>query len=106
LDGKPLAEAMIVFHPAAATPGAAQPIAYSGPQGQFVLTTRDQNDGAIAGEYAITVELRAPRLVGDETIRDGKNVLPVKYARPETSGLRYTVVEGENTVPPIELKSR
>ncbi len=34
-----------------------------------------------------------------------KNALPDKYANPATSGLTYTVVEGENTVN-LELTSR
>ena len=37
--------------------------------------------------------------------KPAKNLLPSKYAKTSTSGLTYTVVEGENTVP-LELASR
>ena len=107
LDGKPLADAVIVFHPLTeqALP-APQPLAFADAEGRFALTTVRKDDGALIGDYAITIELRAPRAAGEETVRDGKNLLPSRYAKPATSGLRYQVVAGNNEVPPLELKSR
>jgi hypothetical protein len=43
---------------------------------------------------------------GEELVRDGRNLLPARYSRPETSGLQYEVVVGENQVPPLALRSR
>lgn len=107
LDGKPLAEATVAFHsmaPTAAT--ASRPLAYADARGCFTLTTMRQGDGAPPGRYAITVVLRAPRQVGEEMVRDGRNLLPARYATPETSGLQYEVVAGDNDVPPLALTSR
>lgn len=105
--GQPLAEAMVVFHPvevvASATP---KPIAYTDAQGHFQLTTWQTHDGAPLGEYAITVELREARLIGEEMTRDGRNLLPPPYADPKQTPLRYTVVEGDNAVPPLQLSAR
>jgi len=107
LDGRPLADAVVVFHPlVSSTPPAPQPLAFTDSGGRFALTTVRKDDGAIAGDYAITVELRAPRTSGEETVRDGKNLLPARYAKPDASGLRYQVVVGDNEVPRLELKSR
>jgi hypothetical protein len=103
-DGKPVAEAMVVFHPLESIAGAAaRPIAYTDASGAFALTTNESRDGALPGEYAITVELRAPRQVGEEIVRDGRNILPAKYSQPTTSGLKFTVNAGENRVPEIKL---
>ena len=105
LNDQPVAEAMIVFHPQ--TPldeNIPNPIAQSDADGNFYLTTLKPGDGAPAGDYVITVVLREARQIGDELTRDGPNVLPPRYAKPGTSDLKYTVVEGENSVPPLKLK--
>ena len=73
--------------------------------GTFDLTTYHSGDGAPPGEYAITVELRGLVTGGEEPVRTGPNTLPAKYAKPESSALKYTVVEGENEIPTIDIKS-
>lgn len=103
--GKPVAEAMIVLHRIGGdVEGGQKPLAYTGADGTFNLTTTNHNDGAPLGEYVITVELRALKTVGEETVRSGPNLLPAKYAQSESSGLKYTIVPGENEIPPIDLK--
>ncbi len=105
--GQPLAEALVVFHPlpqgAGETP---KPIAYTDPQGHYQLTTWQTHDGAPPGEYKITVELREARLVGEETIRDGRNLLPPQYGDWQQTPLHYMVAPGENEVPPLEISDR
>jgi hypothetical protein len=108
LDSKPVAEAVVIFHPVT-TPENEQfpkPLGQTDAQGAFSLTTLKSNDGAPLGEYLITVELRELRQVGEESVRDGRHLLPPRYADPQHSGLRYTVVEGENSVPTLELSAR
>lgn len=106
-DSKPLAEAMIVFHPLdGEIPDTPRPLAYTDKDGEFELTTMNPRDGAPAGDYAITVEWRDLRADGDEMVRDGPNLLPDRYGDPKRSGLQFTVVEGENEVAPLELQSR
>jgi len=105
--GKPLAGAMVTLHPRAASVEHTQkPIAYSDANGQFAMSSYSAGDGAPAGEYAITVELRTPRTVGEEVIRDGQNLLPARYANPATSPLSASVTEGDNKLPPIDIASR
>jgi len=107
LNDRPLAEAVVVFHALAPSPlPAPKPLAYTDADGRFAMTTLRSGDGAMIGEYAVTVELRESRPSGEETARDGRNVLPARYAKPETSSFRYHVVEGENEVPPLKLKAR
>jgi hypothetical protein len=81
-------------------------MAYCDAEGRFQLTTFDSGDGAPAGRYKITVELRAARQVGEELVRDGPNTLPVRYASADTSPLEREVVAGENEVPPLEITAR
>jgi hypothetical protein len=103
--GQPLAEAMVVFHPQDATESKLpKPVAYTDNEGKFKLTTLTTADGAVAGKYVITIEQRAMRIVGDEPVRDGPNLLPPRYARVAESPLSYTVTAGENMVPVIQLK--
>lgn len=105
--GQPVAEAIVTLHPNAPSPDLRQrPIAYSDAQGRFSLTTFQTGDGAPAGEYAVTVELRAPRTVGEEVVRDGRNLLPDRYSKPESSKLTFSVTEGKNEIPPIDIPRR
>lgn len=106
-DGKPLVDVMVVFHPL--SPPAEPfplPLGHTDVQGKFELQTLRAADGAPAGEYAVTLELRELRRSGEELTRDGKNLLPPRYATPRSTPLRYTVVEGENEVPPIAISAR
>ncbi len=79
LDGKPVAGATLTFHPA---DGAQRPaIGKTGPDGKFKLTTFEINDGAVPGDYRVTISLFAPAERGG----DRKSLLPMKYADPATS---------------------
>ncbi|MCE9529328.1 MAG: hypothetical protein K8R36_25040 [Planctomycetales bacterium] len=103
-QNRPLAEAMVVFHPLTApAEESPQPIGHTDVAGQFVLTTLKSGDGAPVGEYSITVELREPRQIGEEIVRDGPNLLPAKYANPKETPLRHKVIPGQNDVPEIKL---
>ena len=105
-NNQPLAEALVTFHPSLGGPATSKPFAHTDSQGNFSLTSLRAGDGAPAGEYAITVELRELRQVGEEAVRDGRNLLPARFASPQESGLRHVVVEGENIIPPLEIPVR
>lgn len=95
---------MVVFHPMTAPPeNVPQPQGATDAAGQFVMTTLKSGDGAPLAEYVITIELRQPRQIGEEIVRDGPNLLEPKYANPKESPLRYKVVPGKNEVPEIRL---
>jgi hypothetical protein len=87
----------VVFHPVAAplTEGAGNPSAQVLRDGSFALTTFDEADGAPAGDYAVTVQWRKLIRNGAEAL-PGPDIVPPDYARPETTPLKATVVEGEN----------
>jgi hypothetical protein len=105
--GNPLAEAKIVLHPLEPQPaGLPKPIAYADGAGNFSVTTLSHGDGALPGNYTVTVELRALRRAGEEEIRDGKNLLPPRFADPQTSQLKKEVLPGENRWEPIEIPAR
>jgi hypothetical protein len=95
-EGTPAANAQVVFHLISAD---GKSFTRSGdalvePDGLFSLSTYTPNDGAPAGEYAVTVTLREPPW--DEVGRPGPNRLPAKYANPRTSPLRARVQDGKN----------
>jgi hypothetical protein len=99
---QPVVEAMVVFHPQFETPqGQPKPLGITDSEGKFQLTTLHANDGAVPGDYRITVELRQERASGEELVRDGPNLLPPKYAKPETTPFQYTVTSSSNTVAPL-----
>lgn len=98
---KPLAEAVVTFHPKDATGRLLS--ATTDAEGRFRLTTTVTNDGAPAGEYGVSVALREKRKDGDDEVRNGRNLLPPRYADPKTSGLTATVKPGENTLHPFVL---
>ncbi|MBP3957248.1 carboxypeptidase regulatory-like domain-containing protein [Gemmata sp. G18] len=59
-DGNPAAGATVRFHPRNAAPGALTPVAKTGPDGSFELTTYENQDGAPPGEYDVTLRLDEP----------------------------------------------
>jgi hypothetical protein len=107
-DGRPPAHALVIFHPLGAEgKKAARPSATVGSDGTFTLRTYDANDGAPAGEYAVTVEwwlstATSASHEGDST--PPVNRLPSRYARTKTSGLRVRVGAGDNQLAPFQLK--
>lgn len=109
LDGRPLAEAIVLLVPIDIDPEAAnapRPMGITGADGSFALTTQLPHDGAPSGEYIVTVELRDKRLDGDELIRDGKNLLPDRYRDPAKSPFKFGVHESENTIPTLNLTTK
>jgi hypothetical protein len=101
--GSPAAGALVVFHPRDPAPGQSQkPIAYTDAEGRFTLTTEKPGDGAPAGEYTMTVVLRERMPVGREKV-NARNLLPPRYAKADTSTLRFRVQEGENDLPRVTL---
>jgi hypothetical protein len=103
LDGKPLAHAFVVLHPQGVT-GAddVRPHAHADANGSFALTTYDSADGAPVGEYRITVEKYKPPKESDKGLP--VNLLPARYAKPETSSLTAHVQEGKNELSALRLK--
>jgi hypothetical protein len=103
MDGKPLGHAFVVFHPRGITgPDDVPPRALADGNGNFFLSTYDGADGAPAGEYRITVEKYKAATETD----NGRpvNLVPARYAKPDTSHLTVRVHEGRNELSPFQLK--
>jgi hypothetical protein len=99
-EGRPMADATIFLHPVGVkNPAHPRPRAVVGPDGTFVLGTYRKDDGAPAGEYHVTVQWFAKAAPHDVP----RNVLPPRYAGPETSGLTVRIQGGKNQLPPIQL---
>jgi len=103
LAGEPLENALVVYH---SPDGKLSAQGRTNIEGEFVLTTFDHEDGAVAGlhKVAITkteyVEKKTSYDTPDEPAiaKVAKQLLPAKLSRPETSGLTAEVTEaGPNT---------
>ncbi len=109
-EDKPTPGALVIFHPLNdSDPQAPRPVARVGADGSFAPTTYRADDGAPAGEYAVTVvwvkevdNQDAPR----EEQREPRNLLPDRYGKPDTSGLRVQIKEGRNDLPPFRLTGK
>jgi hypothetical protein len=93
-EGKPAAGAQVVLQSLAKVPRAPRADALTGADGSFVLSTYTAEDGAPAGEYAVTIVWRKP--LYDEAGKPGKNLLPERYAKKETSELKVTIKAGQD----------
>jgi hypothetical protein len=107
MNGQPVADANVNFQLA---DGSRSASGVTNSQGRFELTTFAAGDGALPGEYlvAITQFEKPPKGAGvpddhpdyNPTLGDfvPRNLLPEKYANPQTSGLTATVSESGATV--------
>jgi hypothetical protein len=102
--GKPLENALIVLHPMSATDPRVLPArGQTDANGKFQVTTYEQSDGAVAGEYRVTVECYKP-IKTASGLEPGPNVLPKKFSQAATSTIVVRVAEGANTLEPIVLR--
>jgi len=102
-EGKPLEGAFVVLHPKGVNdPKHLAAQAKTDATGKFKPATYDTSDGAIAGEYSVTVQYF--NLVNTaDGIKAGPNVLPEKYANPATTDITIRVAEGENKILVINI---
>jgi hypothetical protein len=105
VDGKPVAQAQVLFHPAEGVKDDPLPTGHTDDQGYFDLTSYKNGDGAPEGSYAVTVTWFRVFGGGREEIVS-RNVLPRRYAAPQSSQLRATVAKGKNDLDPFQLRSR
>ncbi|MHC4399177.1 MAG: PDZ domain-containing protein [Planctomycetota bacterium] len=87
-QGAPVAEAAVTLVPR--DPGGKPAAGQTGPDGEAKLTTYEADDGALPGRYTVTI-------VKLTEAEPPKNLLPERFARPETSGLEAEVqADGPN----------
>ncbi|TWU17191.1 hypothetical protein Pla52o_53660 [Novipirellula galeiformis] len=110
-QGQPVEGAVVAFIP---TDGSRPASGRTDASGQFELTTLKANDGAMPGSYTVTIsksEVDGTEMSSEEARAyfekhgqpptvSKKELLPVKYKRPDQSGLTAEVsVSGENQFP-------
>jgi hypothetical protein len=110
-NGKPVTEGSVVYIPVEST--GRQATGKLQPDGTFELTTREANDGAVAGEYRIVVHaVKAPweeMPSREEMEKRGRQpvvmkfTVPERYTKPETSGLIDSVDSSHSGFKKLEL---
>jgi hypothetical protein len=96
--GKPVPKGVITFVPVA--PDGRNATGQIQPDGSYQLQTENPGDGALLGEYKVTVYAH------DEPVLDyippkpvpPKILTPTKYEKPDPSGLKATVKSGSNRI--------
>ena len=104
--GQPMAGARITFHPLGESDQRAlRPTTQVDEAGTFRLTTYFKDDGAPAGEYAVTIywpQKPAAKEQADDPNADIRDLPPDRlnrvYALPTTTPLRATVRAQSNTI--------
>ena len=103
--GEPVVGAVITFHPSGDTRASG---AVAGGDGRFKVTTLQPEDGITPGNFRVTIVKyeeygpQLPQVMSDDGImvdqsRPQRNILPGKYANPDTSGLTANI-EGTKLV--------
>ncbi len=104
LKGRPIANAELAFFPNDNSfPTATRPRAKSTEDGKFIVWTYAHGDGAPAGSYKVTV-VHHEVGVSKDTIVAKPNDLPKKYANLQTTDIEVNIAEGQNEIPPIDLR--
>jgi hypothetical protein len=99
---KPAKGAVVVFHAAGEEDNDARPVATVDENGEFVLTTFQNGDGAPVGEYHLTIVWPTPKRTPLD--REGGDLLRGRYADPATSQISFTVEKAaDNEVPTIQV---
>lgn len=104
--GKPLQGIRVTLHSKTETAkGAFIPSGETGPDGKFILNTGAPGNGAPHGTYVVTFEkpeIGSPASTG--SIETEIDAFGGKYSNPAKSEWTVTIEEGENSLPPFELK--
>jgi hypothetical protein len=111
--GQPVPKGNVFFVPVDSTKGRSAGGEIS-EDGSYTLTTAEEGDGALPGEYKVSVisqDIDMSAVLKEagggagrqsETFRkatkQAKDLVPKKYGDPETSGLRKTVETRSNTI--------
>jgi hypothetical protein len=105
--GQPAVGAKVIFHPKNnADPQALRPTGIVAADGFFTLTSRQQDDGAPAGDYAVTVTWSTGSVKGRGAGQPPvfQDRLKGAYSNPDKPLLHAQVAEGNNALPAFELR--
>jgi hypothetical protein len=101
--GNPVAGALVVFHPAGGdSKDPDLPRATTDEDGSYKLTTYANGDGAPAGDYTVTIEVRPRKKTPFE--RESGDQLGGRFAKAEGSPFHFKIeAKSENSLDPIQL---
>ena len=101
IDGKPLQQGTVAFSPAS---GGMRATGAIRTDGSYKIRT-NRESGLDIGDYEVSVVSREI-VISEPGLppMPGKYIAPKRYGRPKTSGLRFNVEKGKNTID-IELES-
>jgi hypothetical protein len=102
-EGRPLAGALVIFHPQGGGPKAPHPTGYADKEGKFRLTTYTKQDGAPSGPYSVTVEWRQLVIRGED-VQCSDNLVPACYASSATTTLMARVKQQATAIPSLVLR--
>jgi hypothetical protein len=104
---QPVAGALVTFHPKDADLRTILPVGLTGEDGRYTLGT-GENEGALAGEYVVTII--APQQVASNTKTISLGTKPESvdrfkgaYVKKAASILRFEIKNGINELAPIDL---
>ncbi|MGL6076063.1 MAG: hypothetical protein ACRC8S_18045 [Fimbriiglobus sp.] len=95
-SGKPCDNALVVFHPLdPSRVNDAKPVATTDKEGNFVLQTYAENDGAMEGEYGVTIvwngSSKAPKLSLGGEGSTSPDLLQGRYGDPRAPKIKEKV---------------
>ena len=105
VDGKPAPDAVIMFHPNFEHPDRVMPFGQADAEGNFVVSSYVNGDGAPDGEYIVTFEWRERSGLLKNNF-EGPDRLKGRYYDPKKSKYRITVEKKKHDLPPFELTSK
>lgn len=96
-DGQPVPKGLVSFQAVAADGRNATGLIQ--PDGSYELQTENPRDGALLGEYRVSISARDDEVLMyiPKKPTPPKRLVPQKYENPETSNLTATVASGSNT---------
>lgn len=104
LKGQPVAGAWVVLTaPDGDRTRAVKPFGKTGPDGEFRLQTYTGEDGAPAGEYAVTITWPGPIPKGDPDATEGPDQFRGRFADPKKPKWKVRIASGENVLPAFDL---
>jgi hypothetical protein len=111
-NGKPVTSGSVIFTPTKGDTGGHIATGNIQSDGSYTLTTFDTGDGAVLGQYVVTIEARGQTPmtgppIDPKTKRPmyvpSKSTIPEKYGSVERTPFRVTVEPGSKTVD-LDLK--
>jgi hypothetical protein len=97
--GRPLANALLVFHPKSPSAGVSKAHAQTDKDGKFKVSTYTTGDGAVPGEYIVTAQ-HFSTITTPEGSKLGPSDISEKYSSPQTTDWVIKVAAQPNILPP------